>query len=64
MPPPKFVRLPAVAAGLLPSFFDRVIKQAFSDLALDDTPAARYLAELLTRFARAEALRAVQAVAR
>ena len=63
MPPPKFARLAAVASGLLPSFFDRVIKQAFSDLVLDDTPAARYLTELLTRFARAEALRAVQAVA-
>ena len=37
--------------------------QAFGDLVLDDTPAARYLTELLTRFARAEALRAVQAVA-
>ncbi len=52
-----------MASGLLHSFFDRVIKQAFSDLVLDDTPAARYLTELLTRFARAEALRAVQAVA-
>lgn len=48
---------------MLPRFFDRVLRQAFSDLALDDTPAARYLTELLTRFARAEALRAVQAVA-
>ena len=37
--------------------------QAFGDLVLDDTPAARYLSELLTRFARAEALRAVQTVA-
>ena len=63
MPLPKFARLAAVASGLLHSFFDRVIKQAFSDLVLDDTPAARYLTELLTRFARAEALRAVQAVA-
>jgi len=52
-----------VASGSLHSFFDRVIKQAFSDLVLDDTPAAGYLTELLTRFARAEALRAVQAVA-
>ena len=37
-----------MAAGLLSSFFDRVIKQAFSDLVLDDTPAARYLTDLLT----------------
>ena len=63
VPPPKFARLAAVASGLLHSFFDRVIRQAFSDLVLDDTPAAGYLTELLTRFARAEALRAVQAVA-
>ena len=63
MPGPNFARLAGVAAGLLSSFFDRVIKQAFSDLVLDDTPAARYLTDLLTRFARAEALRAVQAVA-
>lgn len=61
--PGNFARLRAVATGLLPRFFDRVVRQAFGDLALDDTPAARYLAELLTRFARAEALRAVQAVA-
>ncbi len=50
-------------SGLLPRFFDRVTRQAFTDLALDDAPAARYLSDLLTRFARAEALRAVQAVA-
>jgi len=52
-----------VESGLLPRFFDRVIRQAFRDLTLDDPPAARYLSDLLARFARAEALRAVQAVA-
>ncbi len=46
--------------GLLSRFFDRVTRQAFGDLALDDPPAARYLSDLLTRFARAEALRAVE----
>ena len=51
------------APALLPRFFERVTRQAFGDLALDDAPAARYLSEMLTRFARADALRAVQAVA-
>ncbi len=49
--------------GLLARFFDRVTRQAFGDLALDDPPAARYLADLLTRFARVDALYAVQAAA-
>ncbi|HET7874779.1 MAG TPA: hypothetical protein VFN71_04570 [Methylomirabilota bacterium] len=49
-------------SGLLPRFFDRVTRQAFGDLALDDAPAARYLADLLTRFARADALYAVREV--
>jgi hypothetical protein len=49
-----------VDQGLLARFFERVTRHAFGDLALDDPPAARYLADLLTRFARAEALRAVQ----
>ena len=48
-------------SGLLPRFFDRVTRRAFGDLALDDPPAARYLADLLGRFARAEALYAIQA---
>jgi hypothetical protein len=52
-----------VTSALLPRFFDRALRQAFSDLALDDPPVARYLCDLLTRFARADALRAVQAVA-
>ena len=43
-------------SGLLPRFFDRVTRQSFRDLALDDPPVARYLTDLLTRFARAEAL--------
>jgi hypothetical protein len=51
-----------VEPGLLPRFFDRVTRQAFSDLALDDPPAARYLADLLTRFARTETLTVVRAV--
>src|SRR5436309_10434158 len=52
-----------VKSGLLTRFFDRVTRQAFGDLALDDPPAASYLADLLTRFARADTLHAVQAVA-
>lgn len=50
--------------GLLARFFDRVTRQAFGDLALDDPPAARYLADLLTRFARTEALYPVQTSAK
>lgn len=49
-------------SGLLPRFFERATRQAFGDLALDDPPAARYLSDLLTRFARTEALRAVPAL--
>ena len=41
---------------LLPGFFERVTRQVWSDLALDDQPAARYVTELLTRFARTDAL--------
>jgi hypothetical protein len=37
-------------------FFDRVIRASFHDLALDGDPAAPYLADLLTRFARIENL--------
>ena len=37
-------------------FFERAIRASFGDLALHDEPAARYLAELLTRFARTENL--------
>ena len=43
-------------SGLLPRFFERVTRQSFQDLALDDPPVMRYLVDLLTRFARAEAL--------
>ena len=43
-------------SGLLPRFFERVTRQSFRDLALDDPPAVEYLADLLTRFARTEAL--------
>ena len=43
-------------SGLLPRFFDRVTRQTFRDLALDDPPVVLYLADLLTRFARTEAL--------
>jgi hypothetical protein len=51
--------------GLLPRFFERVTRQSFRDLALDDPPVVRYLTDLLTRFARSEALYAVhQATAR
>ena len=37
-------------------FFDRAIRATFSDLALGDDPAADYLGDLLTRFARTEIL--------
>ena len=58
--PQKFATVERVQSGLLPRFFDRVTRQSFRDLALDDPPAARYLADLLTRFARAEALHALR----
>src|SRR5262245_10709345 len=61
-PAPNFVTVHHVESGLLPRFFDRVTRQAFRDLALDDPPAAQYLTDLLTRFARTDALRAVQVV--
>lgn len=37
-------------------FFDRAIRASFHDLAVSDEPAASYLADLLTRFARTESL--------
>ena len=40
----------------LRTFFARAIRASFRDLALDDEPAATYLADLLARFARAENL--------
>jgi hypothetical protein len=49
-----------VEPGLLPRFFGRAIRRTFGDLALDDAPAATYLTDLLTRFARAEALHTVR----
>jgi hypothetical protein len=49
-----------VESGLLPRFFERVTRRSFHDLALDDPPAMGYLTDLLTRFARAEALHAVR----
>jgi hypothetical protein len=49
-----------VESGLLPRFFEKVTRQSFHDLALDDPPVAQYLADLLTRFARTEALHAVR----
>jgi hypothetical protein len=49
-----------VQTGLLPRFFERVTRQAFGDLAIDDAPALRYLTELLTRFVRTEALRTIR----
>jgi hypothetical protein len=52
-----------VEPGLLPRFFDRLTRQAFGDLQLDDPPAARYLADLLTRFARSDELYAVGVLA-
>jgi hypothetical protein len=47
-----------VNSGPLARFFERTTRQTFGDLALDDQHAARYLTDLLTRFARVDALRA------
>jgi hypothetical protein len=52
-----------VDPGLLPRFFDRLTRQAFGDLQLDDPPAAHYLADLLTRFARSDELYALGVLA-
>lgn len=52
-----------MTGGPLARFFDRATRQTFGDLALDDPPAARYLTDLLTRFARTDALRAANLVA-
>jgi hypothetical protein len=49
-----------VESGLLSRFFERATRRSFHDLALDDPPVMSYLADLLTRFARAEALYAVR----
>ena len=49
-----------MASALLPRFFDRVVRQSFRDLACDDAAAVRYLVDLLTRFARTEALHTVR----
>jgi len=40
----------------LRNFFERAIRASFRDLTLQDEPAATYLADLLTRFARTEQL--------
>lgn len=40
----------------LKAFFERAIRASFSDLAIRDDPAAPYLADLCTRFARTENL--------
>jgi hypothetical protein len=37
-------------------FFDQAVRASFNDLAIADEPAATYLADLLTRFARTENL--------
>lgn len=37
-------------------FFERAVRASFQDLALDDHPAAEYVADVLTRFARTESL--------
>ncbi len=44
----------------MPRFFERVTRRSFHDLALDDPPVVSYLTDLLTRFARSEALYAVR----
>ncbi len=37
-------------------FFDRVVHRSFGDLIIENDPAADYLSDLLTRFARSENL--------
>ncbi len=44
------------APNSLRRFFDRVVHRSFGDLALGDDPAADYLSDLPTRFARTENL--------
>ncbi len=44
------------APHTLRRFFDRVVHRSFGDLAFGGDPAAAYLADLLTRFARTENL--------
>jgi hypothetical protein len=51
-----------VPPGLLPRFFDRVLRQSFRDLACDDQAVVGYLVDVLTRFASAEALHTVRAL--
>lgn len=53
----------SAAPGLLPRFFEHVAGQTFRDLRLDDPPVLRYLAGMLTRFARSDALYAVHRAA-
>jgi hypothetical protein len=47
---------------LLSRFFERVTRSAFGDLAINDARGAGYLTDLLTRYARTEALAAVDAL--
>ena len=47
---------------MLPRFFARVTRSAFGDLTLDDARAEDYITDLLTRFARTEALAAIDAL--
>src|SRR3989304_4329567 len=48
-------RMPQPSApNSLRRFFDRVVHRSFGDLALRDDPAADYVSDLLTRFARTE----------
>jgi hypothetical protein len=46
----------ASPASALRRFFDRTVRASLGDLALSDDPAADYLSDLLTRFARTENL--------
>lgn len=41
-------------------FFDTLVRRSFADLWIRDEPVATYLAELLSRFARAESLYAIR----
>ena len=48
------------APAPLRRFFDPLVRRSFGDLSIGDQPVADYLADLLTRFARTEALYAIR----
>jgi hypothetical protein len=45
-----------MSVALLPGFFERTLRRTFGDLGIEDASAVGYLADLLARFARTDAL--------